>query len=111
MSTPTPHPHDTQPLTLAGDHHFRRPRCSRTKYVVLALLTGWLGVHSFVAGYRSRGLVQLGITVASLGLLAPAAALWAIAEAIAIRHDGDGVAFVTPPRQPTAAPRDLRKAA
>ncbi len=69
------------------------PRCTRTRYVALAVLLGPLGIHNFVAGYRFRGLIQLGLSVASLGLLSPVSAVWALVEAVVVKGDGDGVPF------------------
>lgn len=69
------------------------PRCTRARYVAMAVLLGPLGVHNFVAGYRFRALIQLGLSVASMGLLSPVSAVWALLEAWAVRVDGDGVTF------------------
>lgn len=82
------------PAQRAGESSiFLAPRCTRARYVALAILLGPLGVHNFAAGYRFRGLVQLGLSVASLGLLSPVSAAWALVEAVVVRADGDGVAF------------------
>jgi len=69
------------------------PRCTRAKYVSLAIILGPLGLHNFAAGYRFRGLIQLGISVASMGLLSPVAAVWALFEAAFTRTDATGVPF------------------
>lgn len=87
------------------------PRCSRRAYVLWGLFLGSLGVHNFVAGRRFHGLIQIGISVASMGLLAPVSALWAWIECGTVTRDGDGVPFrATMARVPQpAAP--LRRAA
>lgn len=89
-------------------------RCGRGRYIALAVLLGPLGIHNFVAGYRVRGLIQLGLSVASLGLLSPVVALWALGECAAVTRDGDGVAFSgTEPNnaQPETAQTRMRRAA
>lgn len=83
------------------------PRCTRAKYVALAVVFGPLGLHNFAAGYRSRGLVQLGISVASMGLLSPATAAWALFEAALVKADATGVPFA----RALSTPADPRPAA
>ncbi len=72
-----------------------KPRCTRARYVGLAVVLGTLGIHNFAAGYRFRALIQLGLSVASMGLLSPVSAIWALVEALIVKADGDGVAFDT----------------
>ncbi|HYF14541.1 MAG TPA: NINE protein [Phycisphaerales bacterium] len=96
------------------------PRCSRAVYVICAAILGGWGIHNIVAGQFGRGLVKLLVTtggmlsaltvddqyavgvrastldVTSFGftpaLLFPMAMyLWAVAEIVVVRNDGDGV--------------------
>lgn len=74
------------------------PRCSRLVYVVVAIFFGWLGVHSFVAGYNSRGVGQLVLGLVGLflspctfGILIAAGVAWAIVDIVHTTTDADGV--------------------
>lgn len=66
---------------------------SRSTYVLLAILMGTLGVHNFYAGYTIRGIIQLLITLLSLGMLFFVSAIWAIVEACSTKQDANGVPF------------------
>ena len=79
-----------------------RPRCSRLVYIILAVFLGWLGVHNFVAGYTSRGVAQLvislvgivtgfctiGITTLICGL---AVFIWYVVDIITVDRDVAGI--------------------
>lgn len=66
---------------------------SRSTYVLLAILMGTLGVHNLYAGYTIRGIIQLLITLLSLGMLFFVSAIWAIVEACCVKQDANGVPF------------------
>lgn len=68
---------------------------SRTAFLVLGALFGWTGAHSFYAGWTKKGLVQLGITVFSLGLAGIMVWIWAIIDICTISSDSEGIPFRT----------------
>ena len=57
---------------------------SRLAAGLLAIFLGGLGIHNFYLDRVGRGVVQLLITVLSLGLLAPLVWIWVLVEAILI---------------------------
>ena len=63
---------------------------SRFAYILLAVFTGIFGIHNFYAGYTGRAIMQLLITVLSVGCLAPLTWLWAIIEACVVKQDAKG---------------------
>jgi len=69
----------------------RKPKCSRTVYVLLGALLGQLGVHNFAAGFVGRGIVQLLMTVLSFGILAIPVWIWAVVEIATRTTDANGV--------------------
>lgn len=69
------------------------PPKSRTTYIVLGALLGALGAHSFYAGYKKRGGIQLAITVLTLGFGSPMSWIWAIIDVCTIGEDSRGVQF------------------
>lgn len=68
---------------------------SRFAYVLLALFPGIFGIHNFYAGYTCRAIIQLLITVLSVGCLAPLVWIWAIIEACTMKQDAAGVPFIS----------------
>lgn len=66
---------------------------SRTAYVLLAIFVGPIGIHNFYAGYKGKGVVQLLISVLSLGFLALFVWIWNIVEAINVKQDAEGNYF------------------
>ena len=66
---------------------------NRTAYVLLGILLGPLGIHSFYAGYNKRGLVQLLCTVLTLGLASFMIWIWAVIDVCTISQDAKGVPF------------------
>jgi hypothetical protein len=57
---------------------------SRVAAGVLALLLGTLGIHNFYLGRTGIAVLQLLLSLLSLGFLAPVVALWALIEGILI---------------------------
>src|SRR6185312_4179562 len=53
---------------------------TRSTYVLLGVLLGAFGAHNFYAGNRNRALIQLGITVLTLGYGSPFSWIWAVIE-------------------------------
>lgn len=62
-------------------------------FVLLGSFLGMFGAHNFYAGYRNKALVQLGITVLTLGIAIPMTWVWAIIDVFTIQEDSKGVKF------------------
>jgi TM2 domain-containing membrane protein YozV len=69
------------------------PRKNRTTFLLLGVLLGAFGAHSFYAGSNKKGFVQLGITVLSLGLAGLMVWIWAVIDICTITTDNDGIPF------------------
>jgi TM2 domain-containing membrane protein YozV len=66
---------------------------SRTIYIILGLLFGWLGLHNIYAKRNNVGAVQLGFffmffwtIIVPFGLV-----VWSIIEVIRVKVDGNGI--------------------
>ena len=72
------------------------PAKSRVVYILLALFLGGLGIHNFYAGYTTKGVIQLLVTLLLGWLVIPAIGvwIWCIIEIITVKKDAKGVAFV-----------------
>jgi TM2 domain-containing membrane protein YozV len=83
------------PLNFANDWAIdpRLPRKNRTAFLVLGLLLGAFGAHSFYAGSTKKGLVQLAITVLTLGMAGVMVWIWAVIDICTITTDHDGIPF------------------
>jgi TM2 domain-containing membrane protein YozV len=73
-------------------------RKNRVVYVLLGLFLGFLGVHSFYAGYYRRGAAQAALSVFSWWLFSQGYGsllswVWAVIEVCIITKDADGVQF------------------
>ena len=64
---------------------------SRVAYVLLAFFFGWAGIHNFYAKRTGEGLVQLGVTLLSCGLMLWAVELWGLIEMFTVSQDGRNV--------------------
>lgn len=91
---PTPYP-APQPAYLPPRRPFDAalPQKNRTTFLLLGVLLGPLGAHSFYAGSRKKGFVQLGITVLTLGLAALMVWIWAVIDICTISTDSEGIPF------------------
>jgi len=69
------------------------PRKNRSAYIVLGVLLGGFGVHSFYAGSIKKGFFQLGITLLTFGLAGFMVWIWAIIDICTITTDHDGIPF------------------
>lgn len=69
-----------------------QPR-SRTTYIVLGALLGAFGAHSFYAGYRKKGAMQVAITLLTLGFAGPMSWMWAVIDICTINQDSEGTQF------------------
>jgi TM2 domain-containing membrane protein YozV len=72
---------------------FPHPQKSRTTYIVLGIFLGALGIHNFYAGYTSRAVGQLCLTVLTLTYLGVISWIWAIVEVCVVDKDSAGVPF------------------
>mgnify|MGYP003315709033 CR=1 FL=1 len=66
---------------------------SKVAFIVLAIFLGELGIHDFYAGYTTKGVIKLVITLISLGFLSWVSWIWALIEAFTIKADAQGVEF------------------
>jgi TM2 domain-containing membrane protein YozV len=66
---------------------------SRVAYVVLAIFLGMLGLHNFYAGYTKKAVIQLLITVLTLGLGGWISWIWAIVDLCTVTRDAPGIPF------------------
>ncbi|MFM9017348.1 MAG: GYF domain-containing protein [Verrucomicrobiota bacterium] len=64
----------------------------RVAYVLLAVLLG-CGIHNFYAGYNTKGIIQLLVSILTCGLGWIFMWIWAIIEACTVTKDANGVAF------------------
>lgn len=86
-------PQPGQPVYAAG--YPGAPAISQKSKLAAGLLgifLGGLGVHNFYLGRTSRAVIQLLISVVSLGFLAWAVAIWGLVEGILILSAQPGVA-------------------
>ncbi len=83
---PPPSPYNAAPI----QHH--PDAKDRVTYVLLAVLLG-IGIHNFYAGYTTRGIIQLLVSILSCGLLWFFMWIWAIIEACTVMQDANGVRF------------------
>lgn len=70
------------------------PAKSQMTYALLGALLGSLGVHNFYAGYTSKGVIQLLITILSCGGASLVPWIWAIIEICTVKQDAEGIPFV-----------------
>lgn len=70
----------------------RQPK-SRTTFIVLGVLLGAFGAHSFYAGFKKKGAIQLAITALTLGFAGPMSWVWAVIDICTITQDERGVQF------------------
>ena len=71
---------------------------SRMAYILLGLLLGmWMipGIHNLYAGYITKGVLQLLLTIFSCGILWIPIYIWIIIEVCTVEYDADGVAFTS----------------
>lgn len=68
---------------------------SRVSFILLGLFLGGLGIHNFYAGYTTRAVIQLLISVLTGWLIVPliAVGIWALIEVIVVKQDAKGIQF------------------
>lgn len=69
------------PVVSAGTKPLRTEPRRRMIAVILAVFTGFLGLHNFYLGHTKTAVLQLTLSVVSMGLLAVISLLWAWYEA------------------------------
>ncbi|HXA86538.1 MAG TPA: NINE protein [Candidatus Dormibacteraeota bacterium] len=60
---------------------------------MLGLFLGAVGGHNFYAGYTSKAVIQLCLTVLTIGYGAPMTWIWAVIEICIVDRDSKGVQF------------------
>jgi TM2 domain/Prokaryotic RING finger family 1 len=66
---------------------------SRTTFILLGALLGAFGAHSFYAGYKKKGTIQLAVTLLTVGFAGPMIWAWAVIDICTINQDHLGVQF------------------
>ncbi|MEE2907597.1 MAG: TM2 domain-containing protein [Planctomycetota bacterium] len=63
---------------------FNQSEVSQKKILcgILGIVIGWLGLHKFLLGYTSAGLIMLLVSILSLGILAPIMGIIGLIEGI-----------------------------
>ena len=74
------------------DPEVRAPK-ARIAFIMLGIFLGALGAHNFYAGYVKRGILQLCLSVATLGYGAVVSWIWAIVEVCTVDRDARDVSF------------------
>ena len=74
------------------DPEVRAPK-ARIAFIMLGIFLGALGAHNFYAGYVKRGILQLCLSVATLGYAAVVSWIWAIVEVCTVDRDARDVSF------------------
>lgn len=69
------------PVVSAGTKPLRTEPRRRMIAVILAVFTGFLGLHNFYLGHTKTAVLQVTLSVVSMGLLAVISLLWAWYEA------------------------------
>lgn len=65
----------------------------RTTFILLGALLGAFGSHNFYAGYTKKALIQLSVTVFTIGFASPMSWIWAIIDICTVDKDSHGVQF------------------
>jgi|GEM_PF-335222 TM2 domain-containing membrane protein YozV len=75
------------------------PPKSRLAYILFGLLLGFPlflpGIHNLYAGYTSKGLIQLLLTIFTCGLLWLPMYIWTVVEVCTVTVDAKGVPFTS----------------
>lgn len=88
-------PATTPPTKAAAMESGLKPR-HRMVFALLGVFLGFLGAHNFYARQWLTGLLQLLLSVATylMGFGIIASWLWAMAEAVFVRKDGEGLDMI-----------------
>jgi TM2 domain-containing membrane protein YozV len=88
-AAPTPSQPYAQPYQVRPGYQQKE----RLVYILLGVFLGPLGVHNFYAGYTSRAVTQLLITVCTLFIASIVTGIWALIEVCTVTTDASGVPF------------------
>jgi TM2 domain-containing membrane protein YozV len=69
------------------------PTKSRTTFLLLGVLLGGFGAHSFYAGSTKKGFLQLAITLLTFGFAGLMVWIWAVIDICTISTDSNGIPF------------------
>lgn len=88
---PIPYPAPTPRLIQIPDPS--APAKSRTTFLLLGVLLGGFGAHSFYAGSTKKGFLQLAITLLTFGFAGLMVWIWAVIDICTISTDSNGIPF------------------
>jgi hypothetical protein len=66
---------------------------NKMTFIMLGLFLGALGGHNFYAGYRTKAIIQLCLSLLTLGYGSPMSWLWAVIEICTVNRDSRGIQF------------------
>jgi TM2 domain-containing membrane protein YozV len=78
-------------LTTSG--HIPKSKRNRLSYILYGVFFGVFGAHNFYAGYNTKAVSQLLLTVLSMFCLAPFTVIWSLFDICSITKDVDGRTF------------------
>ena len=82
------------PAAIASPYvEFSADAKNRTTFIVLGVLLGFTGAHNFYAAYKKKAIIQLCITILTLGFAAPMIWVWAVIDVCTVDRDGHGIKF------------------
>jgi hypothetical protein len=93
FNTPPLAPQRVVQQALAFDEPDAADAGNRMTFITMGVLLGFLGAHNFYAGYRKKAVVQLLITVLTLGIAAPMTWIWAVIDVCTIERDSRDIRF------------------
>lgn len=97
LQPPLPELHVKEISTLSpkseGIAPENKPLKSRKIYLLLGILLSGFGAHDFYAGYTTKGIIKLAITLCSCCTLGLISTIWAIVDVCTITEDAEGRPF------------------
>ena len=89
---PTP---EFAPVTPAASFSFEPDPDAKNRmtFIILGVLLGAFGAHNFFAGYKKKAIIQLCITVLSVGFASPMSWAWAVIDISTVDADAKGIKF------------------
>jgi len=88
--SPTPSlPSSSDPVPSFAVEEYKQ----KVTFIVLGVLLGALGAHNFYAGYKKKALMQLALTVLTLGYGSPMSWIWAVIDVCTVERDSRGLQF------------------
>ena len=66
---------------------------NKMTFTMLGLFLGAFGAHNFYAGYTAKAIIQLCLSVLTLGFGIPMSWIWAVIEICIVNRDSTGVPF------------------